>query len=66
MVNEVTQILSTNLKVNIQWINISSIDGVFDGLITVIIQDKKNLNIVIENIKKVEGITSVSRKFKSS
>ena len=66
LVNEVTQILSNNLKVNIQSINISSIDGIFDGLITVIILDKKNLNIVIENIKKVEGITSVSRKFKSS
>ena len=66
LVNEVTQILSNNLKVNIQSINISSIDGIFDGIITVIILDKKNLNIVIENIKKVEGITSVSRKFKSS
>lgn len=66
LVNEVTQILSNNLKVNIQSINISSTDGIFDGLITVIIQDKKNLSNVIENIKKVEGITSVSRKFKSS
>lgn len=66
LVNEVTQVLSNNLKVNIQSINISSTDGIFDGLITVVIQDKKNLNKVIENIKKIDGITSVSRKFKSS
>jgi len=66
LINEVTQILSNNLKVNIQSINISSSDGVFDGIITVLVLDKKNLTTVIENIKKVKGITSVSRKFKSS
>ncbi len=65
LVNEVTQILSNNLKINMQSINISSVDGVFDGLITVVIQDKNSLNSVIETLKKAEGITSVKRKFKS-
>ena len=65
-INEITQILSNNLKVNIQSMNISSADGVFDGMITVLINDKKNLAAIIENIKKVKGITSVSRKFKST
>ena len=65
MVNEVTQILSNNLKINIQSINISSLDGIFDGLITVVIQDKKSLDSVIETLKKAEGITAVKRKFKS-
>ena len=31
-----------------------------------LILDKKNMKIVIDNIKKVEGITSVTRKFKSN
>ncbi len=65
-INDVTQILSNNLKVNIQSMNISSSDGIFDGMITILINDKKNLAAIIENIKKVKGITSVSRKFKSS
>ena len=65
LVNEVTQILSNNLKINIHSINISSIDGIFDGLITVEIQDKKSLDSVIETLKKAEGITAVKRKFKS-
>ena len=65
LVNEVTQILSTNLKVNIQSINISSLDGIFDGLITVVIEDKQSLDSVIKTLKKAEGITSVKRKFKS-
>jgi len=66
LVTEVTQILSNNLKINIQSINISSVDGIFDGLITVVIQDKNSLNSVIETLKKAEGITSVKRKFKST
>jgi guanosine-3',5'-bis(diphosphate) 3'-pyrophosphohydrolase len=65
LINEVTQILSNNLKINIQSINISSLDGIFDGLITVVIQDKKSLDSVIETLKKAEGITAVKRKFKS-
>jgi guanosine-3',5'-bis(diphosphate) 3'-pyrophosphohydrolase len=65
LVTEVTQILSNNLKINIQSINISSVDGIFDGLITVVILDKNSLTSVIETLKKAEGITSVKRKFKS-
>ena len=65
LINEITQILSNNLKVNIRSININSSDGTFDGVITVLVKDKENLKKVIDSIKKVEGITSVSRKFKS-
>ena len=65
-INQITQILSNDLKINIQSMNISSNDGIFDGMITVIVHDKKNLETVINNLKKVKGITSVSRKFKSA
>ena len=66
LINEITQILSNNLKVNIKSININSSDGTFDGLITVRVIDKQNLNNVINNIKKVDGVISINRKFKSS
>ena len=65
LINEVTQILSNNLKVNIKSININSSDGTFDGMITVLVTDKQYLKKVIDSIKKVDGITSVRRKFKS-
>ena len=65
LINEVTQILSNNLKVNIKSINVNSSDGTFDGMITVLVTDKQYLKKVIDSIKKVDGITSVSRKFKS-
>ena len=66
LINEVTQILSNNLKVNIKSININSSDGTFDGMITILVTDKQYLKKVIDSIKKVDGITSVRRKFKSS
>ena len=66
LINEVTKILSTNLNVNIQSMNISSSDGVFDGIITVLILDKNNLKKAIENIRLVNGVTSISRKFKTT
>ena len=65
-INQITQILSNDLKINIQSMNIGSNDGIFDGMITVIVHDKKNLETAINNLKKVKGITSVSRKFKSA
>ena len=65
LINEVTKILSTNLNVNIQSMNISSSDGVFDGIITVLywikIIEKSN-----ENIRLVNGVNSISRKFKTT
>ncbi len=66
LINQVTQILSNTLKINIHSINISTSDGTFDGNITLQVQDKKSLSKVIENIKKVSGITHVTRKLKRS
>ncbi|MAZ30490.1 MAG: RelA/SpoT family protein [Flavobacteriales bacterium] len=66
LINQVTQILSNTLKINIHSINISTSDGTFDGNITLQVQDKKSLSKVIENIKKVSGITHVTRKLKSN
>jgi len=47
LINEVTQILSNNLKVNIKSININSSDGAFDGMITILVTDKQYLKKVI-------------------
>lgn len=63
LVNKVTQIISNDLDVNIRSINIAGGEGIFEGLITVVVQDKIHLNKIIEKLKKVEGVTSVERRF---
>ncbi len=62
LVNKVTQIISNDLHVNIKAINISGEAGVFSGEITLVVADKMHLTKIIEKLKKVEGVTSVSRK----
>ncbi len=62
LVNKVTQIISNDLSVNIRAINISGDDGIFEGNLTLLVTDKLHLLRVIEQLKKVEGVTSVQRK----
>lgn len=64
LVNKVTQIISNDLNVNIRSINVSGDGGLFDGAITVVVQDKHHLNNIMNQLKKVEGIRTVERKFK--
>ncbi|KFD38435.1 MFS transporter [Schleiferia thermophila str. Yellowstone] len=62
LVNKVTQIISNDLHVNIKAINIFGEAGVFSGEITLVVTDKMHLTKVIEKLKNVEGVTSVTRK----
>ncbi|KAB2814287.1 RelA/SpoT family protein [Phaeocystidibacter luteus] len=66
LVNKVTQIISNDLNVNIRSIGISGEDGVFEGNITVVVEDRVHLNNVMDKLKKVEGVVSVERKFAGS
>lgn len=65
LVNNVTQIISNNLNVDIRSINISGDDGIFEGDILLVVRDKAHLTTVIEKIKKVDGVTSVERRYKN-
>lgn len=63
LVNKVTQIISNDLHVNIRSINIAGGEGIFEGLITVVVEDKIHLSTIIDKLKKVEGVTSVERRY---
>jgi guanosine-3',5'-bis(diphosphate) 3'-pyrophosphohydrolase len=64
LVNKVTQIISTDMNVNIRSINIAGDEGIFDGLITVMVQDIIHLNKIMDKLRQIEGVTSVDRKYK--
>jgi GTP pyrophosphokinase len=61
LVNEVTKVISSNMHINMRSINFSSNDGIFTGLITVVVKNKTILNNLVNNIKKINGIDKVSR-----
>jgi GTP pyrophosphokinase len=61
LVNDITKIISNDLKVNMRSITIQTDDGIFDGQIMLFVNDKEHLEGLINKLKKVSGIVSVFR-----
>ncbi|RRJ91243.1 bifunctional (p)ppGpp synthetase/guanosine-3',5'-bis(diphosphate) 3'-pyrophosphohydrolase [Paenimyroides tangerinum] len=61
LTNELTKVISNNMSVNIRSISLSSDAGIFNGEITVIVNNISTLNKLIDNIQKIDGIEKVTR-----
>ena len=61
LVNDLTKIISSNLKVNMRSITIDSNDGIFEGNIMVFVNDTGHLEKLIQNLNRVEGVLNVER-----
>lgn len=61
LVNELTRVISNSMNVNIRSLNISGSRGVFDGKMSLGIKNNKQLQQLIKNIKKIDGIEKVER-----
>jgi GTP pyrophosphokinase len=61
LVNEITNIISSELKVNMTKINISVQNGIFEGTIDLYIHHAKDLNNLILKISNISGIDRVRR-----
>ena len=61
LTNELTKVISNNMNVNIQSISLSGEAGIFNGQVTVIVQNSSILKKLIDNIKKIDGIDKVTR-----
>ena len=61
IINNLTKIISNTMDVQIHTINITGNEGVFEGKLSVSIKNKTQLNKLIMNIKKVDGVQKVKR-----
>jgi GTP diphosphokinase / guanosine-3',5'-bis(diphosphate) 3'-diphosphatase len=61
LVNEITNIISSELKVNMSNINISVRNGIFEGTIDMYVHHTKDLNNLILKISNIKGIENVKR-----
>jgi GTP pyrophosphokinase len=61
LINEVTNIISTELNVNIRNMNVSVYDGIFEGTIDLYVHHTRDLNNLILQMSNVRGIASVKR-----
>jgi GTP pyrophosphokinase len=61
LVNKLTEIISKENKVNMKSISFDTVDGVFEGHISVLVLDTKHLELLIGKFEEVEGVQKVIR-----
>jgi GTP diphosphokinase / guanosine-3',5'-bis(diphosphate) 3'-diphosphatase len=61
LVNDISQIISTELNVNMRNINITVNNGIFEGTIDLYVHHTKDLNNLLMKISNVKGIENVKR-----
>ena len=60
MLNEITQIISAQMNVNIHKISITCEDGVFDGTIELHVHDRDDVKSIVNNLKAVADLKEIS------
>jgi GTP pyrophosphokinase len=61
LINDVTKIISEELKVNMSSMSIHTDNGIFEGQIMLYVNDTRHLEQLIEKLRSVEGVVKVSR-----
>jgi GTP pyrophosphokinase len=60
LLNEITQIISSQMSVNIRNLNITCDGGMFDGTLELRVHDREDVGKIISNLKKVEDLKEIS------
>ena len=61
ILNDITNIISSEAKVNITKLNLSAKDGIFKGIIEVYVHHTRDLNNLILKMSNIKGIENVQR-----
>ncbi len=61
LINDVTSIISRELKVNMRSITLDTNDGIFEGKIQLYVNDTRHLDMLIDKLRKVNGVVNVTR-----
>ena len=61
VVNQITNVISQELNVNMERILIEAYDGIFDGTIRLRVHDVDDIKIICDNLKKINNVRSVVR-----
>ena len=61
LLNEVTQVISAQLNVNIHTVNFTCEDGIFDGSIELRVHDRDDVKAIISSLKKIPDLKEISQ-----
>ena len=60
LLNEVTQVISAQMSVNIRNLNITCEDGMFDGTLELRVHDREDVHQIMKNLKTVNDLKEIS------
>ena len=61
IINDISSIISKNMHIDMKSISINSIDGIFIGNISLEVKNKQQLEELLSQLKKINGILSIRR-----
>lgn len=61
LLNDITQVISKQMNVNMRKLNIETNDGIFEGKIQLWVHDVEDVRSVCNNLRKIKNIKQVSR-----
>lgn len=61
LINDISKVISDELKVNMSSMSIHTDSGIFEGEIMLYVNDTRHLEHLIQKLEKVEGLVKVSR-----
>lgn len=61
MINDLTDVLSKSLSTNMKSINVSSDEGMFEGIIALYVDGIAHLNKIMKRLEKIDGVKNVLR-----
>jgi GTP pyrophosphokinase len=61
LINDITKVISAELKVNMRSISIDTDDGIFEGNIMLYVHDRSHLDTLIHKLENVNGVVKVTR-----
>ena len=61
LINDISRVISGELKVNMRSLSINTEGGIFEGEIHLYVNDTEHLDKLIANLEHVQGVVSVSR-----
>lgn len=61
LINDVTRLISSEMKVNITGLTIGVKEGLFEGKLSLMIQDTQHLDELVHELENVPGVIEVSR-----
>ena len=58
---DMSRVITSQMNVNIRRLTIEADDGVFDGTIEMRVHDRDDVKLIMDNLKKIEGVQNVNQ-----